>query len=256
MSDPSNRRVRVWDLPTRIFHWLLVLLIFCSWASFEYSEVFGDTSLLWHRMNGYAILILVIWRLLWGIVGSPASRFVSFLVWPWTAARYGFDLVTGRSRHFLGHNPLGSYMIIALLGIVSAQGIIGLLATEHNFVTWGPLTHLVSDERSEELAGTHVWLFHNVILAFIALHVAANVLYRLVKKDPLIEAMVTGSKPAGDYEDGAVAMDAAISEVSDTPDTSNPTSRRSILLRAAVCMAAAIAIFAGAILGLGGKLFY
>jgi cytochrome b len=70
MSNKKSSRVHVWDLPTRIFHWLLVTLIFCAWASYEFNEVFGDTSLLWHRMNGYAILVLVIWRLLWGVAGS------------------------------------------------------------------------------------------------------------------------------------------------------------------------------------------
>ena len=108
MANAKQTRVRVWDVPTRVFHWLLVTLIACSWLSYEFNELVGDPELVWHRYNGYAILVLVIWRLLWGIVGSPASRFVNFITWPWNALRYGIDLVRQRERHYLGHNPLGS----------------------------------------------------------------------------------------------------------------------------------------------------
>lgn len=242
MPDSSTNRTRVWDLPTRLFHWLLVLLIICAWISFQYSDVFGDDDLLWHRFNGYAILVLLLWRLIWGVAGPPAVRFTNFLAWPWTAAGYGLDLIRGRERHYLGHNPLGSYMILALLALVGAQGILGLFATEHNFVTWGPLSNLISEELSETLTKYHVWMFEGVILYFIGAHIAANVIYRLVKKDQLIEAMVVGSKPAGKYEDDAVALDDQVAK----PAT--------IMLRALLCLALAVALFAGAIVGVGGKL--
>jgi cytochrome b len=255
MSNKKSSRVHVWDLPTRIFHWLLVTLIFCAWASYEFNEVFGDTSLLWHRMNGYAILVLVIWRLLWGVAGSPTSRFANFLVWPWNAARYGLDLIRGRDRHFLGHNPLGSYMIIALLALVATQAILGLFSTEHNSVTWGPLSFLISEERSELLTKYHEWMFENVLLVFIGAHIVANVLYRLVKKDQLIEAMVIGTKPAGDYEDQRLAVvssgnadDAVLADASAMP--------KGTMVRAMVCLALAILVFVGSIYGLDGKLIY
>ena len=244
MSPSKQARVRVWDLPTRLFHWLLATLILCAWTSFEFNETFGDPELVWHRYNGYAVLILVLWRLLWGVVGSPASRFANFLYWPWNALHYGVDLLRRRERHYLGHNPLGSYMILALLALVTTQGIFGLLATEHNSVTWGSLALMLSDETSLWFAKMHGWLFETVLLVFIALHIAANVLYRVVKKDQLIEAMVIGTKPAADYADqDVIAADAA-------------DARRSTLVRALVCLVLAIAIFAGAIIGLGGKLFY
>ena len=241
MLKQSPEPVRVWDLPTRLFHWTLVFLIFSSWASFEFSDVIGDTSLLWHRFNGYAILVLLIWRVLWGVVGSPSARFHRFLAWPWTAARYGIDMIRGRDRHYLGHNPLGAYMIIALIAIVATQGILGLMSTEHNYVTWGPLSALAgSDEASIELGKWHAWMFESVLLWFIALHIAANVLYRLVKKDRLIEAMVTGKKPPGTYDDA----DAVANNQIPRP-----------LLRALVCLIIAAAIFVGAITVLGGKFF-
>lgn len=252
MSNAQPGRIRVWDVPTRLFHWLLVLLILCSWISFEFNEQVGDPELVWHRYNGYAILILVIWRLLWGIVGSPASRFVNFIVWPWHAMRYGLDLVRQRERHYLGHNPLGSYMIIALLAVVATQGIFGLLATEHNSVTWGPLALLLSDETSEWFGELHGWLFESVLLILIAAHIAANLLYRLIKKDQLIEAMVIGTKPAADYEDQNVAIDAPATETESAPTQVAAAG----LVRALICLVLAIAVFAGSIIGLGGKLFY
>ena len=242
MLKQSPAPVRVWDLPTRLFHWTLVVLIICSWASFEFSDVVGDTTLLWHRLNGYAILVLLIWRILWGIVGSPSARFHRFLAWPWTAAAYGLDLIRGRDRHYLGHNPLGAYMIVALIAVVATQGVFGLLSTEHNYVTWGPLSALAgSDSDSIAMAKWHVWIFDNILLGLIALHIAANVLYRLVKKDRLIEAMVTGTKPPGTYDDSDVIAD-------------GPVPRP--LIRAFVCLLIAAAIFAGTIKALGGKLFY
>lgn len=242
LKATSAPKVRVWDLPTRLFHWILVTLILAAWASYEFSDVVGDTTLLWHRLNGYAISVLLIWRLLWGFVGAPAARFTRFLAWPWTAAGYAIALLRGRERHYLGHNPLGAYMIVALLATVATMAGLGLMGTEHNFVTWGPLSNLAgSDERSIELAEWHGWIFDNVLLILIGLHIAANVIYRLWKKDRLIEAMVTGSKPAADYEDEARLA---------APSVERP------LLRAAACLVLAAAIFAGAIKLLGGKLFY
>ncbi len=242
MLKPAPMPVRVWDLPTRLFHWSLVILIICSWASYEFSGLVGDTTLLWHRLNGYAILILLIWRVLWGLFGSPSARFSNFLTWPWTAAAYGFDLIRGRDRRYLGHTPLGAYMIVALIVVVATQGTLGLMATEHNYVTWGPLSALAgSDERSIELAKWHVWIFDKLLLGLIALHIAVNVFYRIIKKDRLIEAMVTGTKPPGTYDDESRVANAEI----DRP-----------LLRAMICLVVATAIFAGAIKALGGKLFY
>lgn len=255
MSSSKQVPVRVWDLPTRLFHWLLVLLILCAWISFEFNEQIGDSELVWHRFNGYTILILVIWRLLWGVVGSPASRFVNFLVWPWTALRYGIDLVRQRERHYLGHNPLGSYMILALLALVMTQAVFGLLATEHNSVTWGPLAPLISDDTSEWFGKIHGWLFEGVLLILIFLHITANVLYRLIKKDQLIEAMVIGTKPAADYKDQAVTLDDTQGDQSAKMKRS-PAGQGATLVRALVCLVLAVAIFTGTIFGLGGKLFY
>jgi cytochrome b len=228
--------VRAWDLPTRVFHWTLVLLIASAWVSFQFSEALGDLSLKWHRWNGYAILILIVFRILWGFVGSSTSRFVNFVRWPWTAAGYGLDLVRGRDRHFLGHNPLGTYMILALLAAVSAQGVLGLYTLEHNELVAGPLKVTASEGWVSLASYLHV-RGYNVILALVGLHIVANSLYGIVKKDPLIRAMITGKKPALDYEDGREAV------ITGAP-----------MLRAFVCLIAAACIVFGTIILLGGKL--
>ena len=250
MTDKT--RIRAWDLPTRLFHWLLVTLVICAWVSFEYGDVVGDTNMLWHRFNGYAICVLLIWRVLWGLIGSPTSRFVNFLAWPWTAAQYGLDLIRGRERHFLGHNPLGSYMILALVAAITAQVATGLVATEHNYVTWGPLSNLVEDEQGEELTKLHGWMYFNVLILLVLVHITANILYGLIKKDPLIRAMITGTKPAGDYED-APKTEVAASDETTVQASANTIPRNRSLSMALVCLGLAIAIFMGTVYALGGK---
>jgi cytochrome b len=235
----SQQSVRAWDLPTRVFHWSLVLAIISAYISFRYSEVFGDNTLKWHRYNGYAVLVLLVWRVLWGFIGSSTSRWSAFVRGPWTAAGYAFDLIRGRDRHYLGHNPLGTWMIIAVLGVVAGQATLGLFTVEHNDAYWGPLYKLVSEIRQKQFSHWHVRGFYYVLLPLLGLHITANVLYGLIKKDPLIRAMVTGTKPAAPYEDQAEAR------IVGQP-----------VLLALVCLGVAAAIVAGTIIGLGGKLFY
>jgi cytochrome b len=235
MSRPETT-VRAWDWPTRAFHWTLVICLISAWASFRYAEAIGDNTLVWHRWNGYAILVLVVFRLLWGFIGGSTSRWRAFVRWPSHALRYALDTVRGRERHYLGHNPLGTYMILALLAIVSTQALMGLFTVEHNDVSWGPLYRLVSEDTYKLITKWHVWAFYWVILPLVALHVTVNVLYGVVRKDPLVRAMVTGKKPKHDYEDAPEA------------EIANATS-----LRALVSLAAAVLIVFGAIVALGGK---
>jgi len=232
----SQSMVRAWDLPTRVFHWTLVLAILSAWVSFRYAEKVGDTTLLWHRWNGYAILVLLVWRVLWGFAGSSTSRFSSFVRWPGEAIGYGLAIAKGRPRHYLGHNPLGTWMVLALLGTVGLQAGIGLFTVEHNDIAWGPLYRLVSEETYKKLSHWHLWIFYWAILPLIAIHITANALYGAIAKDPLIAAMVTGRKPAQDYADELEA------QIVGRP-----------VLRALVCLAVAAAIVFGGIIALGGK---
>jgi cytochrome b len=159
--------------------------------------------------------------------------------WPWTAAGYGLDLLRGRDRKFLGHNPLGTYMILALLAAVIAQSVLGLLIVEHNDTTWGPLYKLVGESTQKDVQHWHGLMLYWVILPLVVAHVVAHSLYGLLKHDPLIRAMVTGRKPADDYEDGGEAVIA-----------------RDVTLRAAGTLVLALTIVFGGIVLLGGKLFY
>jgi cytochrome b len=238
-SEPDRNTVRAWDLPTRVFHWTLVTLLISAYISFRFSEAFGDNTLKWHRYNGYGILILLVWRLLWGFVGSSTSRWSAFVRWPWVAAGYALDLLRGRDRHYLGHNPLGTWMILAVLAVLGGQAILGLFTVEHNDAYWGPLYKLVSEGRQKLLSGWHTQAFYYVLLPLLAAHITANVLYGVLKKDPLIRAMVTGKKPVGTYEDQAEAQIVA----------------QPIRL-ALACLGGAVTIVFGTIIGLGGKLFY
>ena len=237
MTVDTPSKVRAWDLPTRLFHWLLAALVLFAWVSWRYSEALGDPALKLHRWNGHAILVLVVWRLLWGLFGSSTSRFSAWLWWPWTAVAYGWEILRGRTPVYLSHNPLGSYMILVLLAAVTAQAVSGLLTVEHNDATAGPLYRLISEERQKVITGWHTWWFYWVILALVPIHILANLWYGLAKKEPLITAMITGKKPAEAYEDAPEAVIVA-----------RP------LLRALVCLLVATALVFGTIFALGGKM--
>lgn len=235
--DHSTAHVAAWDLPTRLFHWTLAILILTAWVSYRYSETLGDNLLKWHRWNGMAILVLLVWRLLWGVFGSSTSRFGTFLRGPAAIIDYARELLTGRSRRFLGHNPLGALMVLALLSIAAVQGALGLFTIEHNDLTAGPLYRLVDEATAKQVSRWHRWLYYWVLLPAVAVHVTANIFYGVVKREPLIKAMFTGSKPAATYEDEATAAIVA-----------RP------LLRATICLVVAIAIVLGGIYTRVGRL--
>lgn len=236
-EPPTPRSVRAWDLPTRLFHWTLLALILSAWVSFEFAEAIGDETLVWHRANGLAILTLIVWRLLWGVAGSSTARFSAFMRGPLAIATYAGALLKGRAPRYLGHNPLGALMIVALLATVAAIASFGLFATDDNDLVGGPLYRLVEESQNVRAARLHAFFFNFVLLPLVALHIAVNALYAVVKKEPLIRAMITGTKPAEAYAD---APEAAI--------VTHP------LARAAVLLILATALVLGGILALGGRL--
>ena len=125
-SHPNDRPVPTWDLPTRIFHWALVLLIIDAWVSYS----FGDVLMRWHMWNGYALLTLVLFRLMWGIWGSNTARFSGFVASPLRVVRYLRALARGEDEHYLGHNPAGGWSVLVLLGLILVQGVCGLFASD------------------------------------------------------------------------------------------------------------------------------
>ena len=172
----------VWDLPIRLFHWLLAALIAFSWWSAE------EHHLDWHFWSGYAILTLLIFRLLWGLFGSSTARFASFVRGPGAVFAYLRDDMSWR---FAGHTPLGALSVVALLLCTLAQVTLGLLSTDEDGLNEGPLARFVSIDTSEAAASIHEIFFY-VLLAFIVLHVAAILYYRLARGKKLAAAMVTG----------------------------------------------------------------
>jgi len=244
MSLPSNAKsdarqapgVAAWDVPTRLFHWLLLALIVSAWVSYEYAEDLGDELLVWHRWNGISLLVLLTWRLLWGVFGSSTARFAAFAPLPASVWRHARETVTGAAPRYLGHNPLGSVMILALLVTLIVQAGLGLFAVYDNDLTGGPLHRLVSEANQKTATHRHNFMFHYILLPLAGLHIAANVLYEWLKKEPLIRAMVTGRKPAAAYADAQAA------EIAERP-----------LLRAFVCLLAAKLIVFGGILAVGGR---
>jgi cytochrome b len=169
----------VWDLPTRIFHWLLAALILFSWWSVKNHHT--D----WHIWSGIAILTALIFRLLWGFFGSSTARFASFVRGP----RAIIDDLRGRWRD-IGHTPLGGLSTLVLLGAVAIQIGLGLVAQDEDGLYAGPLARLISSDASDKARDMHE-LWFNVILLLVVLHIAAIAFYRL-RGRKLTRPMITG----------------------------------------------------------------
>lgn len=185
------RDVFVWDVPVRLFHWTMVVLIAVSWITAELG------SMTWHMRSGYAILALVVFRLLWGFFGSRHARFASFVRGPAAVLAYARSIRSGAAVVHPGHNPLGGWSVLALLIVVLVQACTGLFAND-DIATEGPMVRYVSAATSSLLTSVHHINF-NVLLGLVGLHVAAVLFYLLVKRDNLIVPMFTGRKrlPAG-----------------------------------------------------------
>ena len=179
--------VRVWDLPTRLFHWTLVILMIVQWRSAENSSTMD-----YHLWGGYAVLVLILFRLMWGFVGSDTVRFSGFVRGPSAGIAYLKALLRGETPHYLGHNPVGGWSILAMLALLLIQAVTGLFANDDILVE-GPLYGWVSKSTSDWLTTVHKLNF-NLLLAVIALHIAAALFYLVVKKENLIHPMVSGVK--------------------------------------------------------------
>jgi len=180
-----SSRIYVWDLPTRLFHWALVLTVSVAIAT----GLAGGGWMALHGYAGIAIVGLLAFRLVWGLAGAAAARFASFAPTP------------GRLRAYLagewqghGHNPLGALSVFALLALLGAQAGTGLFGNDE-ISFQGPLANLVDEGRSLQLTGLHQKLAY-VLIGLIALHVAAITAYLLLRKTNLVKPMITGWKNA------------------------------------------------------------
>lgn len=184
----SEARVKVWDAPVRLFHWALVILF--AFMVFS-GKVKGDW-MEWHMRAGYAILALVLFRLLWGFFGSSHARFSDFLAGP-SACLHCLKLMLARgATRYAGHNPLGGWMVLVLLVALLFQAGTGLFANDDILIE-GPLAVLVSKATSDRLTGFHHWNF-NLLLLLSAAHVLAVLYHAFVLKENLIGAMFSGIK--------------------------------------------------------------
>lgn len=177
--------VRVWDLPIRLFHWSLVLLIGAAWWTAE------NDAMDWHMRCGYAVLTLVLFRLIWGVVGSETARFTQFVRGPAAILYHVRELARpGRMAMHKGHNALGAVAVLALLTIVAIQAVTGLF-TSDGILTEGPLAASVSSGTGRLLRSIHFTNF-NILLGLIGLHIAAILVYAALKRLDLVRPMVTG----------------------------------------------------------------
>lgn len=192
---PSNT-ITVWDLPTRLFHWVLVVLIALQYASGEFDLL----PMAWHYWLGYATLALILFRVLWGFFGSGTSRFSEFVRGPVAVARYAIASVRGRDPVFVGHNPLGGWSVLLMLACIAVQSVSGLFASD-DLTESGPFAARVSDETVKWMTRVH-HLNRYVLLILIVLHVTAVLLHWVMRHENLVAPMWHGRKPI----DGARPM--------------------------------------------------
>jgi len=187
-SGKKMYSIHVWDIPTRLFHWILVGLVIFSFITGK----IGVTAMKYHEWSGFAILVLVGFRIVWGFIGGRQSRFSSFVKGPVAVIRYASSLLKKDSKPHIGHNPLGGWSIIAMLTSLLIQAGTGLFANDDIF-TEGPLYDLVSRKTSNWLTSIH-HLNQKVLTVLVVIHIGAVIFYLIVKRDNLIKPMITGNK--------------------------------------------------------------
>ena len=189
MTPTPPQAVRIWDLPTRLFHWALALTIVGSVVSAK----IGGNAMVWHMRLGFVVLGLLVFRAVWGLIGGRWSRFASFIYSPLTILRY----LRGRARPGelldVGHNPLGSLSVFALLAFLAVQVSTGLVADDE-IATVGPLNRFVSSATALLATGWHKTWGQWILLTLVATHIGAIAFYVVVKKHTLVRPMIGGDK--------------------------------------------------------------
>jgi cytochrome b len=220
-----KKMIRVWDLPIRLFHWLLVLCIAGSLISVN----LGGNAIEWHAYFGYSVLTLLIFRFIWGFVGSKHARFSSFMPTRLAILNY----LQGRSPRILGHNPIGALSVFALLFVLSVQVITGLFVDDE-IAFQGPLAKYVPNFIVSFLSEIHEGN-QVIIYTLIAIHISAIWFYKKYKGENLIKPMLTGDKEIDPSE-----------EANYLPSDLGQPSKDGILQRAlALILFSAIAIVVG-----------
>ncbi|MCW5655963.1 cytochrome b/b6 domain-containing protein [Hydrogenophaga sp.] len=178
---------RIWDLPTRLFHWTLAVCV----VGLVVTGSVGGHLMNWHLRLGYVVFTLLLFRFVWGLIGGHWSRFTTFLYSPTALVRY----LQGRAtpQELAGHNPMGALSVFALLLVLAIQVGTGLVSDDE-IAFFGPLTRFVSGDTVSAATGYHKELGKLLVLVLVALHLLAILFYKLVKKRGLTQAMLTGDK--------------------------------------------------------------
>ncbi|MGZ5818183.1 MAG: cytochrome b/b6 domain-containing protein [Burkholderiaceae bacterium] len=186
------KKIRVWDLPLRVFHWVLVFVVISAILAVK----IGGDAMAWHFRLGYAALTLVLFRIVWGLVGSRYARFSDFVKGPSAIMGYvkGWrNGGVGSTIKPLGHNPVGSLSVLALLVVILTQTISGLFSSDdHDH--HGPLSKFLSEAWSERISDFHADVSGTLIYILIGLHIAAIAYYYFFKKEDLVKPMISGDK--------------------------------------------------------------
>ena len=185
-TNKNLHKVRVWDLPTRFFHWALVACV----IGLAITGTVGGNAMVWHFRFGYTVLALLLFRIVWGLVGGRWSRFGAFIYAPQSVINYLKG--QGKPEHGVGHSPIGAGSVFAMLGFLVAQVGTGLLSDDE-IAFAGPLTRFVSNATVSLTTNYHKNIGKWVLLALVLLHIAA-IVYYLSRKHNLVGAMLHGDK--------------------------------------------------------------
>lgn len=186
-KQTTSTTVRVWDLPTRIFHWALLVCV----VALVISAQIGGDAMTWHFRLGYSVLSLLLFRLIWGVVGGRWSRFASFIYKP--ADIYRYLKGQGKPEHAIGHNPLGAISVFALLGFLLLQVGSGLISDDQIAAT-GPLSQFVSSATASLATFYHKDIGLLILIGLVVLHLVAILFYLVKKGDNLVLPMLQGDK--------------------------------------------------------------
>ena len=206
MHDNKLTKVRIWDLPTRIFHWTLVLAV----IALAISGTIGGNAMVWHFRFGYTVLTLLLFRVTWGVVGGRWSRFGAFIYGPRSVISYLKG--QGKPEHSVGHSPLGAVSVFAILTVLAAQVSSGLFSDD-DIASAGPLTRFVSSAAVKLATNYHSNIGKWLLLALLLLHIGA-IVYYIWRKHNLVNAMLHGDKelvmPVPGSRDDAVSRVGAL----------------------------------------------
>lgn len=182
-------RARIWDPALRLFHWALAICVVTAWGLGQ----FGPSIMTLHFYAGYAVIALLLFRLIWGLVGPATARFAHFLYGPKTTLGYLRHAGQRAPSYWPGHNPVGALSVFALLTVLIAQVGTGLFSDPDDYVNIGPLADMVSSQTAQEANRWH-YRISRLVLVLVGLHLGAIAFYRLWKREDLVRPMITGWK--------------------------------------------------------------